>query len=325
MPDRIFKAKKYVVSKLSETKGGRSFILKHFGHAGVEIVEALKSSASEFKDAKTAKSLKLDLLKLVTKAVLLSKKTTLGEAREPTLACIQGIQEFLDGGPIPRERLVKAHDALLALLKKHVREHNWRRLTRLMEFYGSEEFLGKLPQKERQILRVAVAELVQPYEAEMKALTEFLIRSMKRQEATLTRLIESPRLEDFLKSDSDALIKWLPPHLTPYLAFLRAVDYFKTTENLRLRGPRARQIQATYFHLFDEDCDIKTTPPRDTFKKLEDIAFGKINVAFQADFTSSAAFAALKDQAASLQARARASQRHLAAKEMTIEDSDSDV
>lgn len=331
MPDRFFKAKKYVASKLAETRGGRSFILKNFGPAGVSIVSALKSSATTFKDAPTAKSLKKDLLKLVTKAVLLSQKTTLGDAREPSLACIQGIQEFLDGGPIPSFKA--AHDALLALLKKHVREHNWRRLTRLTDFYGSPEFLRQLPQKERGMLRVAIAELMQPYESEMKALTEFLIRSLKRQEEELKGLIQNPQLTEYLKSDvgSDVLTKWLSPDLTPYLSFLRAVEYFKLTENLRLRGPRARQIKEKYFVLFDntDECEAKlskNTPPRDTFEKLEDVATRKLDAVFSADFTSSSAFTNLKAQAASLKARAQASQRHLAALDHhSEEESDDDT
>jgi hypothetical protein len=32
----------------------------------------------------------------------------------------------------------RCHDAVMPLLQPHVREHNWRRLTRVFDAYGSE-------------------------------------------------------------------------------------------------------------------------------------------------------------------------------------------
>ena len=52
MSSMLFKAKKFVASKMSETKSGRSLIVSHFGEAGDTIVTMLKFSARKFSDVK---------------------------------------------------------------------------------------------------------------------------------------------------------------------------------------------------------------------------------------------------------------------------------
>ena len=37
--------------------------------------------------------------------------------------------------------IMEAHDALLKILKPHIREHNWTRLTRVLGFFADASFL----------------------------------------------------------------------------------------------------------------------------------------------------------------------------------------
>ncbi|KAJ8605616.1 hypothetical protein CTAYLR_000085 [Chrysophaeum taylorii] len=342
---RLLKAKKYVVSRMTETRSGRTFLMKNFGEAGVQIMECLKSTATRFRDARTAKELKRDVLKVVTKAVLLHSNKVITEemalpSREPTLACIQRVQEALDASIRGHEvdvqdvakRITEAHDALLAILKPHVREHNWRRLTRAMRFYGDPEFLGAMTTNpeyaaDRARLKVAVAELTRPFENELLATTQFLAERLKRRAATLDALIEAPELRGFLADDlgAEALSRWLAENdPTDYrcLEFVRAVEYFKTTANLGLRGPRANQIRVKYFGSdaasFDPDavraCEAsiaKTPPPRDTFRVLEAQAIDRLRVAFERRFVASPAFRGLKKERDDLATRVAAMEHQI--------------
>ena len=108
-------------------------------------------------------------LKLITKAMLLKKEKIITEedagpvsrhliraayttqARAPVLVCVQHIFNLLDPTHVEARPAVTtisqsirdAHDALMALLKPNVREHNWQRLTYVLDFFSSHAFIEK--------------------------------------------------------------------------------------------------------------------------------------------------------------------------------------
>ena len=77
MASRLFKAKKYVASKMSETASGRAVITQFIGPAGDKIFQSLRAATEHYAGAKRAKAMKVDIFKLVTKSALLYKNKVL--------------------------------------------------------------------------------------------------------------------------------------------------------------------------------------------------------------------------------------------------------
>ena len=363
----LFKAKKYVASKMTETKSGRSLIVAHFGEAGDAILLYLKYSARKFSDKQTARDLKKDMLKLIAKSVLLytNKVVTAVDAtpaRGPTLACMSCISDALErcttGGSYDVDEVAKAiraaHDALLPLLKPHVREHNWQRLTRVLGYYGDPRFVKALLtdeayEVERLKLCAALKRLTRPFETELRATSEFQARRLRSRADGLKALVEAPTLMGFMKHDvgMDVFGKWLQESDPPgrqLLEFAYAVEYYKSTANPRLRPTRATQIRTKFvdaasgssiaatplFETLRADCagrlDAATSakpPPRDVFAKLEAQALAQLDQKFTTAFVASAVFADLEREHASLDMRALAAERALT-QAKSIEDNDDD-
>lgn len=343
----LFKAKKFVASKMSETKGGRSLIVSHFGEAGDTIVTVLKVSARRFSDVAVARELKRDLVKLVTKSVLLyTNKVVTAEsatpARGPTLACLAAITDALErpgeaDAAAVTAAVDAAHDALLPLLKPHVREHNWKRLTRILGYYGDAAFAAALLRDpayegDRAALARALRELSRPFEVDLRATSEFHAKTLRSRERALAAIVDRPTLGGFMKHDGGgtALGEWLrnsDGDGAAALEFLRAVDYYKTTANPRLRPIRAASIRAKFLDApggaipaLDEAAAASAVaeldgtskpPPRDVFEALEAAALRDLEAKFAATFADSAVFARLSAEHGALALRADAAERAL--------------
>ena len=365
MSSMLFKAKKYMASKMTETKSGRSLIVAHFGEAGETILTYLKYAARKFSDKPTARDLKKDMMKLIAKAVLLyTNKVVTAEgatpARGPTLACMACIGDALEraagGGtcdvPAVAKSIKEAHDALLPLLKPHVREHNWTRLTRVLGYYGAEPFVDKLLhdadyEVERLKLCSALKRLTRPFETELRATSEFLARQLRSRADGLGALVKGPTLAGFLKHDvgNNVFGKWLQESDAAglqLLEFAKAVEYYKSTANARLRPTRAAQIRDKFLDADGalpalNDASLAAArrasalaasskpPPRDVFADLEAAALARLGDKFKSSFVTSAVFAELKKEHAALEARAAAAARSLKnAKSIEPGDDDDD-
>ena len=155
MSKTFFKAKKYVASKMSESATGRAVVTRYIGSAGDALFQSLRSATEHFAGPKRAKEMKVDIFKLVTKAALLFQNRVLTEeatapARAPIASLVSLSIDVLErGGRSASDQVVEdlglamvaAHDVLLALLRPHIREHNWKRLTNTMTFFGDAAFL----------------------------------------------------------------------------------------------------------------------------------------------------------------------------------------
>jgi len=317
----LFKAKKFAASRLSDSRTGRSFLLSHFGEPGVAITEALKSSALKYGDGRTARELKRDVLKLVTKAVLLSSNGVVRElgpaAKEATFACLSGVLEALEAAyndPVRVSKLIAdCHDALLPVLQPHVREHNWRRLTRVFRFYGDYDFVRTLLNDydaEKQKLAKAIRELAHPFEAELRETSRFLARRLETRLKQLHAVVEAPSLNLLLEHDRgvDVLATFFHKSaLAKHLHFLKAVDYFESTANVSLRAARAAQVKDRFFDadpsLFPADIrkDVDDAlhsshpPPLRTFDAAKLDAKRRLSAVFDASFVDSPVYAELKE------------------------------
>ena len=69
----VFRAKKFVASKVGDTKAGRATLIKVIGEEGDEMIQALKSAVIKYEDRNKAKELKHDSLKFIVKAYNLWK------------------------------------------------------------------------------------------------------------------------------------------------------------------------------------------------------------------------------------------------------------
>ena len=207
MASRLFKAKKYVASRMSESASGRAVITQFIGSAGDAVFQSLRSATEHFAGAARAKQMKVDIFKLVTKAALLSKNKTLTDAStEPARAPVALLAslsiEVLERGPggAPTGEaelaaaLLGARDALHRLLQPHIREHNLARLGRVFGFFADGAFLSaflRAPEYagERETLLLNLHALAAPYESELAAGRAFRADMGRRRASALSRLL----------------------------------------------------------------------------------------------------------------------------------------
>jgi hypothetical protein len=266
----IFKAKKYIASKLSESSSGQSLILRLFGVRGVAVMNGLYNSAARFYGEKTAKQLKLDILKLILKIVLLYRNKVItpemaAPARPKMLSMMDMIVDTLEM-PSPDSRNVAelsasfqaTHDAAMPLLQPNVREHNWMRLTRIFDSYGSKEFLSMFLcdaayETDREDILANFKSLVQPYSEEMSSMKEFLRKQSEQRRARIEKMTTAPySLRAWLEDVQGSVLfqDWLREKSSAeslhLLLFLRAVDYYRGTNNRSLLSQRAGQVVDTF-------------------------------------------------------------------------------
>jgi len=266
----IFKAKKYLASKLSESSGGQTLILRLFGLRGVAVMNGIYNSASRFYGEKTAKQLKLDILKLMLKVVLLYRNHVItpemaAPARPKMLSMMDMIIDTLEmSNPEPRHiaelsaAMQATHDAVMPLLQPNVREHNWVRLTRIFDSYGSQEFLlaflcDAAYESDREDILVNFKSLVRPFSDEMSSMKEFVRKQSVLRKARLEKMTTAPySLSSWLEDVQGSVLlqEWLREKSTPeslhLLLFLRAVDYYRGTNNRSLLSQRAGQVVDTF-------------------------------------------------------------------------------
>lgn len=328
MSRTLFKAKKFVASKFSELQAGRSLLLKLFGPNGDHIVNAMKESAEKYDNIEKAKQLKLDLLKLTVKVVLLHNHRVITDemakpARQPLLLMLEILISSLETVKARRnpkelsDAMHAVHTHGVSLLQPHVRDHNWKRLTRIFDFYGDVGFLTAFLKDEsyepqRQAILDSFRTLLQPFDVEMTELKELMLRKDVEKKKYYEKLVREPVLKDWLAEEhvSALFSEWLQQNIgsdgSNYRKFLKSVNYFKTTNNRSLLEMRADQVYNQYIAdsapdriQLDEGVlmDVKTkylesgrTTPRTLFKVAEDKAFERLDELFSTGFVGSEQF-----------------------------------
>lgn len=260
----IFKAKKFLASKFSETQAGRTMILKLFGHHGDHIMSAMKEIAETYADQATAKQLRLDIMKLLLKLVLLYREGIITEhqaepAKQPLLLMMDLLIETLEMPPSKRDAralsmaMRATHDAVMPLIQPNIREHNWRRLTRVFEFYGDHNFLETFLTADeyalpRDSILVNLRVLLRPYESKMTETKEFMRAQTAARRAHVAALVQNPAVNQWLGDDqatslfSEFLRQNFGPDINNLLLFLKGLKHFKSTNNRNLLATRASQV-----------------------------------------------------------------------------------
>lgn len=268
MASTIFKAKKFLASKFSETQPGRTMIRQLFGTHGDHIMSAMKDIAEIYADQNKAKQLRTDIMKLVLKIVLLYREKIITEeqaepAKRPLLLMMDLLMDTLEAPQSKRDaqELAQAmkdtHDAVMPLLQPNVREHNWRRLTRVFDFYGSPNFLIPFlaaPEyaASRDTILVNLRILLQPYESKMSETKQFMRAQTLQRRAHVASLVQRPVLLKWLDDDqasslfSDFLRQNLGPNMNNLLLFLKAENHFRSTNNRNLLQTRSEQVFERY-------------------------------------------------------------------------------
>lgn len=230
----------------------------------------------------------------------------------------------------------EAHDAVMPLLQPNVREHNWRRLTHVFQSYGSAEFLAEFLgneayRGERESILANFKALVRPYETEMTDLKRFAVAQSMERRSKIERMTTSPSLRLWLDDGrgSDLFQEWLrspacnnggaveevgSPSCVHLVMFLRAIDYFRGTNNRALLRHRAEQVVDTYLlgvgkckcpvPVRDDALRLKaisklrdgTSTSRAVFDAIESDVTAQLNELFVTRFKSSEQFQALVEE-----------------------------
>jgi len=151
-----FRVKKHVVSKVGETKIGRSTLIKITGPSGDDLIKNLKLAVTKLDGKEKAKELKKDSLKWILKASVLWKhKDLTAEAlesvKEPARLAAEILVEFTRRKEIGTRDIDPIHNQMSHISQKLKniftplsQQKNVEKLCGTINYYGSKRFLNHL-------------------------------------------------------------------------------------------------------------------------------------------------------------------------------------
>lgn len=209
-----FRARKFMTSKVGETRMGRATVSKVLGDDGDTILQAIKSLTSKMTSRKEAKENKRDSVRFLLKAYNLWKhKDILVESTRQLQRDAQILAELfgreVDTRAMGKRELgaigkvaARIHDCTLELFRPHLQDKNAARLSELIRFYASTRFLSALlnsPAGETECAAIdsAISNLLMPFPTILTGEGERMAVTQLKQQL---RVLESPvRLEAFIE------------------------------------------------------------------------------------------------------------------------------
>jgi len=306
-------------------------------------MQAMKDAAEQFDSTATAKQLKVDLLKLLLKVLLLYREHIITPemaqpAKQPLLIMMDLLIETLEADRSKRSPaelarvMAECHDAVMPLLKPNVREHNWRRLTRVFDFYGNESFLTAFLLDPaytgtRTSILINFQILLKRYEldGQIAETKNFLRGQALERRAQLEGMVSNPTLRQWLENEqtstlfSDWLRQAMGPEALNLQKFVKQVSYYRSTNNRSLLPKRAEQVYEAYL-AEGAQCSIAISDEvraavdakyagggkaaqRTDFDAAEVEAKASLNEMFQGGFVGSEQFQVIVDEIAEIDRR----------------------
>ena len=296
----VFRAKKFVASKVGDTKMGRATVVKILGEAGDVMLQALKSATSTLDSHEEAKRKKHDIIKFMLKGYNLWKHKDITEestrnCRRPTQIAAERLVMLAETKNVATrdftvllKELVIMKEEVLKVFQAHVQDKNYAKLNSLLSYYTSESFVTRLVgsdavRGERDELISAIKDMLAPTESilmterskdEINKLQRYVEGTLKSPH--LVSFIEQPQLATMLQDFLDAHSKAAPKDSVRFL--LAVQDYEKTTSKnlLKVRAPK----------IFDKYLRQKASNPMwsgcdeaDVERVDESIAEGRVGMA----------------------------------------------
>lgn len=225
-----FKAKKFVVSKLSYTSGGRFVMSKALGAQERKIVDLIFSLVTKFSGKSTSDLLRKYFFNIMGKLYLIYEQGTvlleesLAPLKEPNYLFASYFLEQLtipDVGarniPALQLLLAEATSRMIGLLPLLFKEETVNKSIRIIEYFLDSKFLEfvmKDPQNdsERDLLNVAVSYILNGstqspdgHRVHSSVVLRNRLRSRKRE---IQDLVTNPTLINFLRSEEGSVLIW---------------------------------------------------------------------------------------------------------------------
>lgn len=258
----VFRAKKFVTSRMGDTRVGRAAVMKVLGEDGDVVVQALKSATTKVKDLKSGKEYKKVGIRMCLKAFNLWKHKDLNvEDSKPLQRDSQLLAEMFvrdsvgvaNGKRCDVASLVKMahklHDGVMDLMKPHIQEKNALKLSEILKFFSSHEFLdpllnSKQLESERMAIEKATLSVLLPLTPILSGERE---RTTLMRNRNLLKTLDNPRLDMVIDQPQVAQLFQQYLDLEMGLAsknclrfYLAVRDFEKTASRpiLRIRAPK---------------------------------------------------------------------------------------
>ena len=266
----FFKLKKRLASSLSEMKWGRGAMTKIIGADGQLMSNALKRAAKKMSGDEVAKTMKVHMVKLLSKVAVLFQNNSLTadmvvEAREACLLTFDYALETFRVSKRKRVRYIpelirllwKCHDLILPVLAPLMKENNWSRLTALFQYYASEDFLNNLLcskdfTNEQLMIKSAMEHMVSPFETEVANAKSFLVQRLTTAQKELSACLNTTNIEVILREGQvaqkfqDYNISKFGPASGHLVSFCIAVDSYRTISNRTMMTKRGKTLASKY-------------------------------------------------------------------------------
>eukprot|EP01138_Halocafeteria_seosinensis_P007350 gb/GECG01007514.1/.p1 GENE.gb/GECG01007514.1/~~gb/GECG01007514.1/.p1 ORF type:complete len:471 (+),score=67.76 gb/GECG01007514.1/:1-1413(+) len=148
----MFKAKKFLASRISNTKYGRQKVADQLGERAQMMLGAVMSATAKFAEPSVATSIREDLIKIILKIALLWREQRITEkdaepAQGPVVVLAQTLIEYITRGSAVDvtdvcELVHRVGNAAVEVLQRHMKEKNWSKIQVFKGFFGSNEFAG---------------------------------------------------------------------------------------------------------------------------------------------------------------------------------------
>lgn len=224
------RAKKYIASKLSASKTGRSVVGRLAGEDGMSILNTLKSSTKKISGPNAARDIKVHITKIATKVGVLVQDEVLGPddfepARETVVALLDLLQEALRNSSATAEltpladSLRQCGDALVPILAPHMKRENADRVQILATYFSSPDFMepffrGQHYAVDREALLHSIESLLSPFQDELNEAKRHHVDLLTARRDRLRNALRTENIDVFLQLDETrkALQDWIMSH-----------------------------------------------------------------------------------------------------------------
>ena len=262
----MFKAKKKMASLASDSKAGRTVVLRILGKEGDAIVSTLKQAVTTWKDKPLAKAVKHDVMKLALKASMLWNHKDLNadntkHLRRPTQIQAEMFLDICDRAP-PGERrpdelvagLAELRVALREVLAPHMKEKNAAMVDKVLDVYGNASFLTSFMNDDNQresleTFRAALGRFMAPFprvlddETSLRASLEAASRALDLQSASLDTFLGESTLKNMFQEFLETHEAGAHKHA---LKFIHAEQDYRAITNRKIMPSRAENVFAKY-------------------------------------------------------------------------------
>jgi hypothetical protein len=146
------RTKKFFVSKLSGTSGGRTMMRNALGGSGSQVLNVIMEIVRRYSDKKLATSMEKDVFKIVSKVYLVIQSGALEEEvlnsmREPNYLFAASLMDQLDkrfdkrNPDLVGEFMTRAVHSLRRQMTAHIKEESLQRLDRVLDYCTTQGFL----------------------------------------------------------------------------------------------------------------------------------------------------------------------------------------